>query len=396
MAISLKKVTKSYRLDNHNSFGGQFTGLLRPKWKQVIKETNLDIGRGESISIIGRNGSGKSTLLKLICDITKPTTGSVEVDGRVCALLELGSGFNNSFTGKENVRLTCSIYGIDQTHFEKIYNKIEKYAGIDEYINFPVYTYSSGMRLRLAFAIFANLEPDILIIDEALSVGDMFFRKKCFKTISEHIERGKTLVFTSHSEDQLRCFSDRTIVLENGELIYDGKLNKGIELYHNLNFKNRSDYYDKLEKKFKNKEKNTTKSLTTQSFNIFGSDGNSRNLFSYGEEINLEYSFKVDKNEKIYTGILIRNKEGFNIYSTEIKVICTKSCVYKPSFKFRNKLGRNSYFVEIYFVSRTKNTSKILEWIYDAIIFNVEYALPHVKTRFKGGVVDLNAKSVVK
>lgn len=391
MVISLSNVSKSFTLTPVNSMCGHLINLKNRPAKEVIKETSLTFSEGEAVSIIGRNGSGKSTLLKLISKILKPTSGKVEVSGRVCSLLELGSGFNDLFTGYENARLTCSIYGVSKSAFKYIIPKIEEYAEINEYINYPVSTYSSGMKLRLAFAIFANLSPDILIIDEALSVGDMFFRKKCFNTISNHFNDGKTLIFTSHNEDHIRYFSKRTIVLENGSIIYDGDTEKAIEIYHNSNSSKRRRYFDNLEKNLAVKRSDKVQDNIIYNCHIYDINSERKSYFNYDNQIELYFEINYKTRSNFYAGILIRNKEGFNVYSVEKKIENNLTGFKSISFKFINKLGRNSYFVEVYVVDRSDGTTNILDWVYDAISFNVEYELPNKSTNFKGGVVDLNA-----
>lgn len=200
----------------------------------ALRDLSFSIQRGEATGIIGRNGSGKSTLLQLIAGTLTPSAGSVKVNGRVSALLELGSGFNPEFTGRENVYLNGSIYGLTRSEMHPRFKDIESFADIGDFIDQPVKTYSSGMMMRLAFAVAINVQPDILIIDEALSVGDVFFTQKCFQRIREIIHRGATLIFVSHDMGSIQNLCQRGILLSQGHMIHDGAPEDCVSRYFNL------------------------------------------------------------------------------------------------------------------------------------------------------------------
>ena len=182
----------------------------------ALQDLSFELKRGESLGVIGRNGSGKSTLLQLICGTLTPTTGGVELCGRVAALLELGSGFNPEFTGRENIYLNASILGLSKHEIDKKFNEIVEFADIDQFIEQPVKTYSSGMMVRLAFAVIAHVDADILIVDEALAVGDMVFTQKCMRFINE-FKKTKTLLFVSHDLNAVASVSDSCLWLKNGK-----------------------------------------------------------------------------------------------------------------------------------------------------------------------------------
>lgn len=196
-----------------------------------LKNISIDIKKGEAIGIVGRNGSGKSTLLQLICGTLSPTQGLVETHGRIAALLELGSGFNPEFTGRENVYLNGSILGIDKQRLDERFADIVKFADIGDHLDQPVKTYSSGMFVRLAFAVQMHLEPEILIIDEALSVGDQFFQAKCYAVIRSMMDNGTTVLFVSHSAATVKALCPRAILLSHGELVVDGSASKVLDRY---------------------------------------------------------------------------------------------------------------------------------------------------------------------
>ncbi|WP_218568626.1 ABC transporter ATP-binding protein [Pseudomonas sp. 2FG] len=202
----------------------------------ALRGASFEIRRGETVGIVGRNGSGKSTLLQLICGTLNPTTGHCETRGKVAALLELGTGFNPQFSGLENVYLYGQILGMPRSHIEKILPDILAFADIGRFIHQPVKTYSSGMLVRLAFAVSVAREPDILIVDEALAVGDEAFRRKCFARIEALREKGTTILFVSHAAALVVELCDRALLLDSGELLFDGTPKETIALYNKLLF----------------------------------------------------------------------------------------------------------------------------------------------------------------
>jgi|LSQX01.3.fsa_nt_gb lipopolysaccharide transport system ATP-binding protein len=198
---------------------------------QALSDVSFDVRRGEAVGIIGRNGSGKSTLLQVVCGTLQASAGSVQVQGRVAALLELGAGFNIEFTGRENVFLNGSILGLTRQQVEDRLQDILDFAEIGEHIDQPVKTYSSGMFVRLAFAVAAHCDPEILIVDEALAVGDVYFQRKCYRRIEELRERGCTLLLVTHSTGTLVQMCDRGILLEDGRVLFDGDCGAAVREY---------------------------------------------------------------------------------------------------------------------------------------------------------------------
>lgn len=190
--------------------------LYREFW--ALKDISFELRRGETLGIIGRNGAGKSTLLQLICGTLNPTVGNLEVNGRIAALLELGAGFNPEFSGRENVYLNAAVLGLSKEEIDSRYDEIVEFSGIGDFIHQPVKTYSSGMYVRLAFSVATSVEPDILIIDEALSVGDGEFARKSFDRIMQLKDKGVTILFCSHSMYQVEAFCERALWLEKGAL----------------------------------------------------------------------------------------------------------------------------------------------------------------------------------
>lgn len=200
----------------------------------ALNDVSLSISRGDTVGIIGKNGSGKSTLLQIICGILQPTEGSVHVNGRVSALLELGAGFNPEFSGRENVYLNGSILGMSKDEMDNCFDDIAAFADIGEFIDQPVKNYSSGMYVRLAFAVAINVNPDILIVDEALSVGDISFQAKCFTKFREFQEKGVTILFVTHSMNLITRYCNDAFLLDHGKIIQSGSAKDVVDTFSRL------------------------------------------------------------------------------------------------------------------------------------------------------------------
>ncbi len=218
--ISLQQVAKSYRLYDHDfdRIREIVTGKSRHKQLVALEDITFDVQPGEVVGVVGKNGAGKSTLLKILANTMQPSSGSVVIKGRVAALLELGASFHPEMSGHDNIYLNCSIQGLSKAETDAIYADIINFSGISEFIHQPVKTYSTGMFVRLAFSIATHIDPDILIIDEALSVGDGVFARRSFDRIMEFKRSGKTIFFCSHSLYQVEALCDRVLWLERGRI----------------------------------------------------------------------------------------------------------------------------------------------------------------------------------
>lgn len=233
--IEFKNVTKTYKLFKNGK--RRLLGLLLKKVKytekKAVNQVNFAIKRGESVALFGKNGAGKSTILKMITGVCFPTEGEIVVNGRVSALLELTSGFDPEFTGRENIYLKGQLLGLKQKEIQEAEEKIIEFSQIGEYIDQPVRTYSSGMKARLGFSINVNIKPEILIVDEALSVGDEEFKNKCIKKIDSIIKNDNvTLLFVTHATGVAKEFCSRGILMENGKLVFDGTIEDAIAKYN--------------------------------------------------------------------------------------------------------------------------------------------------------------------
>ncbi len=233
VAIHVKDINKRFLMfSNPIERLKQIIGVNKEyKEYEALKNINFDVIKGETIGIIGVNGSGKSTLLQIICGTLTPNNGEITVDGRISALLELGAGFNPEFTGAENIRLNAVLMGLNKKEIDDIYPDVMAFADIGEFINQPVKTYSSGMFARVAFSAAIHVDPDILIVDEILAVGDSRFQRKCLNKLKEIREKGCTILFVSHDDYQVRNICQKVLYLKNGEQVFYGNANEGVGYY---------------------------------------------------------------------------------------------------------------------------------------------------------------------
>ena len=235
--IKIKGLVKKYKMFNRKKdrlIETIFPKMVRHTEFTAMNNLNLEIEKGEVLGILGKNGAGKSTLLKMITGVVVPTSGTLEVKGKISSLLELGTAFNSELTGEENIYQHGQVMGLSKEEIEKTKQDIIDFADIGDHLYQPVKTYSSGMFARLAFACAINVDPDILIVDEVLSVGDMAFQLKCFKKFNEFKERGKTILFVTHSVADILKNCTRAIILENGTKTFDGDVKEGVELYKKI------------------------------------------------------------------------------------------------------------------------------------------------------------------
>lgn len=235
--IEFKNVTKKYKLykNDKQRLLGIFFKNIKYKEKKAVDNVSFQIKKGEAVALFGKNGAGKSTILKMITEVAFPTSGKIIVNGRVSALLELTSGFDLEFTGRENIYLKGQILGLTNKEIKGLEKQIVDFADLEEYIDQPVRTYSSGMKARLGFSINVNIDPDILIVDEALSVGDEEFRNKCVEKVNEIVnQEDVTLLFVTHSTAVAKSFCKRGIVMNKGKKQFDGDIDEAIEKYEKI------------------------------------------------------------------------------------------------------------------------------------------------------------------
>ncbi len=239
-AIEFRGVSRRFVLRNEQrtSFQDWFIGLIRPRghgeefW--ALRDVSFSVRPGEAVGILGRNGAGKSTLLKLVTRVLEPTSGQIVTNGRVHAMLELGAGFHPELSGRDNVFLNGSLYGFSRREMEERFDQIVRFADLERFINTPVKHYSSGMFMRLGFAIAVHMDPEILVIDEVLAVGDAAFQRKGYEALERLKEGGTTILFVSHNAEQVRAFCDRSVLLEGGQMLDIGPTSEVVDHYQRM------------------------------------------------------------------------------------------------------------------------------------------------------------------
>lgn len=394
-AIKIKNICKSYHV--YNNPIDRLKQIFNNK-KIYFKEyhalngIDFEVNKGDSIGIIGRNGSGKSTLLQIIAGTLAPTSGEVQINGRIAALLELGSGFNPEFTGRENVYLYGSIYGISRSEMDIKINEILEFADIGDFIDQPVKTYSSGMFVRLAFSVVVNVDADILIVDEALSVGDMFFQAKCFEKLNQLKQNGVTLLFVSHSIETVKALCNKCIVLKNGVKEYEGEPMKAADIYSKISLSSNNhiknneldlsltgvtksklqpDFEKRISQRF-----GEGKAQYTDAW-IISENGEEVDTLIHGHVYTIiaqiQFFEKCEMESEF--GVVVRNQEGVEIYALNSFFNGNsippqkEGNVIQVEFKHRVDLSPGHYNVS--FGLRTPVQGPYNDKIYNAIIFRV-------------------------
>ena len=278
--------------------------LERDFW--ALKNVSFEIKQGESVAFIGRNGAGKSTILKLLAGVTKPSAGKVEVNGKVAALIEVGAGFHPELTGRENIYLNGSILGLKKAEIEKCFDSIVSFAELEDFIDTPVKHYSSGMYVRLGFAVAAHTNPDIFLIDEVLAVGDEAFQKKCGDTLAAHKAAGKTMILVSHSMEDVADACDRCVYLSHGQIELDGKVEDAVAKY-------RKDQRFSLAQRPRTAggERETQKKANIEAIRIYGKSDQEDPVFQSGEDVVIKISFRTtERIESPAFSVAIHNRRN--------------------------------------------------------------------------------------
>jgi lipopolysaccharide transport system ATP-binding protein len=387
----------------------------------ALKDVTLNIKRGESFGIVGRNGSGKSTLLQIITGTLSPTTGRVFTRGRVAALLELGSGFNPEFTGRENVYMNGALLGFDRQQIDQRFDAIAAFADIGEHLDQPIQTYSSGMLVRLAFAVQTQIEPDILIVDEALAVGDALFQKRCYRQIEKLLSNGCTLLFVSHDQEVVRTLTSRAVFLNAGSVAEYGTTTGVLFTYRKFLQRQEEAAFLDLQQKTKQElssQKNNksygNRDVEILAVDVIGADTSHQSVFYTGESItitvecvchvdidNLNVAFRILTKEgiKVTTwGTLNEDMQNFEHNPTEAfwSRRFVKGDWFKVSFSGNCTLAANLYEVQIV-VAREHDqyyaNQQVLHWIDEANHFTV--VLKNKEYVFDG-ICDLGLRSSVE
>lgn len=409
--ISIKNLSKAYKL--YNSPKDRLKEALFPFLKPrdtdyyALNNVSLNIKKGETIGIIGKNGSGKSTLLKIITGVLTPTSGEVKVNGKIAALLELGAGFNPEMTGIENVYMNGIIMGYTEEEMDKRIDKIIEFADIGEYVYQPIKMYSSGMFARLAFAVAINVEPDILIVDEALSVGDMAFQLKCYKKFNDFKVNGKTILFVSHDLNSIMKFCDRAVLMSNGSIISTGNTKNVIDDFKKVISKIDEDDIHIVDNKDELSNTNWKENVyVNPNYSEYGNKKIS--IIDYGIFNNNDEQINIINNEelvKIRMKIQINNKVNNPIFAFTIRDfhgsdICGTNTLYEDidtssyledfgileiEFKQRLALKPGKYTISFGTTAFTDEKLEVFHRLYDVCIIEVNSFKNFV------GIYDINS-----
>jgi len=414
--INLCGVSKSYKLFQNNRERLKYyilrllgTNYGKDFW--ALKEINFSVSAGETVGIIGVNGSGKSTLLQIVSGILEATDGKVQVKGKVVSLLELGAGFSPEFTGRENILFNGAILGMSQKEIRLKEKEIIDFSGIEDFIDQPVRTYSSGMYVRLAFSVAAHLDASILIIDEALSVGDEAFVRKCYKRLEDFKQEGGTILFVSHALSAITALSDRVILLNKGRIVMQDIPRVVLNFYHkisNSTEKVRNDMCTKKSLEAINGDdtdiSNTyheaarawfDKGLKSETYTSYGSgeviiaephfctmDEKKVNVLVQGDTYFLKYRIKLSREYNNFkVGMLLKSSSGielggyFSIVSNSDNTLSAHIKEYEVSFKFICNLNSGVYFSNVGVSDGSIDKANYLARVVDAIMFKV-IALP--------------------
>lgn len=383
LAIKVENLSKVYRL--YDSPKARFKEALHPFGKKyhrdfyALKDVSFEVRKGETVGIIGRNGSGKSTLLKILTGVLNPSSGSYFANGKVSSLLELGTGFNPELTGVENVYFNATLLGFSKQKIDEKLDDILAFADIGEFVYQPVKTYSSGMYVRLAFAVAINVEPDVLIVDEALSVGDAAFQMKCIDKINKMRDAGITLLFVSHDPGAVKRLCDRAILLEKGNLIKEGTPEVVFDLYNAmLADENLTNTIVREISSGKVQTVSGTGEAKVEEIVMLNSNNEHANIFEVGEEVTLRVKVKVYKDiERLVLGFQIKDRLGQIIFGTNtfhtrqvIEDVKEGSTIFF-NIKFNMNLGPGDYSISTALVNSDTHLDKNFEWKDLAFIFRV-------------------------
>ena len=369
-----------YEVPHHRLMQTLFRGrkqFYKEFW--ALKGVSFELKKGECLGIIGRNGSGKSTLLQVIAGTLAPTTGSVSVNGKVAALLELGSGFNPEFTGRENVYLNGTIMGFSRVEMDKKFDEIAAFADIGEYIEQPVRTYSSGMQMRLAFSVATVHRPEVLIVDEALSVGDTFFQHKSFDRIRQFSKQGTTLLIVSHDASAIKSICHRAIFLDEGNPVMQGHPEAVLDYYNAM----LADHQNQTVKQVVREDGKTqtvsgTGEAKVVSILMTDEEGNLIEVVDVGQNVRLRIEVKVLASiDRLVLGYGIRDRFGQIVYgtNTDLKkqslLNVAAGSRYMFDIAFQANLGPGSYSIQTALVSTDTHLVNNYEWRDLAFIFKV-------------------------
>lgn len=376
------KAFREYRMEWQRMLGW-FGWQQRPSGEHwVLRNINFDVHAGEAVGIVGQNGAGKSTLLKLVTGTLRPSEGNIRVAGRIAAILELGMGFNPDLTGRENVRYSAGLMGMSSAQIGRIMPFIEDFAEVGDYFDQPIRTYSSGMQMRVAFSVVTAVRPEILIVDEALSVGDAYFSHKSMARIREFREQGTTLLIVSHDPGAIQALCDRAILLEDGRLLKDGPPQEVMDYYNALiAAKENENVQVTLLDSGKAQTSSGTGEATVESIALFNQAGEPVEFVNVGEAVELRVQVAVNKPvPRLVFGYMIKDRLGQPVFGTnthhtkQVLENLDAGQVVDYTIAFPMNFGPGSYSISTALVSTDTHLVNNYEWRDLALIFTVANA----------------------
>lgn len=383
-----------------------FTPIEKHSKKWVLKDVSFNIGAGESVAIIGVNGAGKSTLLKMITGTTKPNAGTIDANGRIAALLELGMGFHPDFTGRQNVYMAGQIQGMTVDEINSVFDDIISFADIGDYIDQPVRVYSSGMQVRLAFAVATAIRPDILIVDEALSVGDAAFQRKCYRKIEYFQEKGTTLLFVTHDIETVKRLCQKAIFIHNGTLFNFGPAKTVCDQYEEILFGG---------SKTTSNKKSTLQAIvdpglmsdcevaygdgraTIEKIWFENHEGKKSNIFECSQKFSLNYRVKFNQDvSDVQFSFMIKTKDGVSLFGTDTSHLnkiknkhFSAGDEYVMKFEIGNSFAPGAYYINCGLRDDTNDVPVFLHRRIDSAIFKV---IADETTATKSGLLNFPVK----
>ncbi|MEP4149539.1 MAG: ABC transporter ATP-binding protein [Halioglobus sp.] len=400
---NLGKSYRSYRSEWHR-FARWFGMSVKPASEQwVLRDINFDINSGEAIGIVGQNGAGKSTLLKLITGTLQPTEGLININGRIAAILELGMGFSPELTGRQNVYHAAGLMGFTARQIEDVMSEIEAFAEIGDYFDKPVRIYSTGMQVRVAFAIATAYRPEILIVDEALSVGDTYFQHKSFQRIRDFQDLGTTLIIVSHDRNAIQALCGRAMLLDSGRVIRDGSPEEIFDFYNALIASKESCPVEtqKLDDGGTKVSSGSGEALVTEIV-LINSTGEKTESVCVGETVTLRINVAVQSEiDSLVLGYGIKDRLGQTLYGTNTwhtKQVINNPKVnskYEFAIEFPANFGVGSYSVQTALVDKDTHLTANYEWKDLALIFHVvnQDKLPFVGTLWNEPLISIEKVS---
>jgi lipopolysaccharide transport system ATP-binding protein len=357
------------------------------KW--VLRNIDFELGKGESLGIIGVNGAGKSTLLKLLTRTSAPSEGTIEIQGRVAALLELGMGFHQDFSGKINALMTCQMMGFSSEEAHELIRDIREFSELGDYLDQPVRVYSTGMQVRLAFSAATVVRPEILIVDEALSVGDAYFQHKCIRRIRDFRDRGTTLLFVSHDPGAVKSLCGRAILLDGGGIVRDGVPDVVLDYYNSVIARRKNDeQIRQVEGEGGISTRSGNGKAAILSADMTREDGSAVRSFLVGETVTIhcriEFRAQVDRPA---VGVLLRDRMGNDVYGTNTSHLgCTDlngdtGTLYEVCFSLQLNIGPGNYSVCLAVHGGDSHLEENCDWWDRCLVFQV---LPGSEPAFVG------------